>query len=200
MTVTPTRSACLRTTHGLAISLHVDRWWSEPGVEEQQLLQLALPATLDLGCGPARHTLALARAGVPALGVDNAISAIRAARSRGAQVLHRSVFDRLPGEGTWGAALLLDGNVGIGGDPDALLSRVRGLVRPGGRALIEVEPPGVNTERLHVRAEHADVVTGWFPWARVGADHVRTLAERSGFRLVDLWSESGRWFGRLDAT
>ena len=39
-------------------------------------------------------------------------------RARGAAVLRRSVFDPLPGRGTVGdAALLLDGNIGIGGDP-----------------------------------------------------------------------------------
>lgn len=191
--------ARLRSSCGRTIALAVERWWAEPSPEEHRVLSLALPATLDVGCGPARHTLALATAGIPAIGVDNARTAVQAAQGRGAQVLHRSIFDRIPDEGSWGAALLLDGNVGIGGDPDALFTRIRSLLRRGGRALIEVEPPGAPLERLHVRAENHGGATGWFPWARVGADHVRTLAERTGFGPVDLWSGSGRWFGRLDA-
>ena len=50
----------------------------------------------------------------------------------GGPALRRSVFDPLPGEGRWGTALLLDGNIGIGGDPRALLAPDwRELRRPG---------------------------------------------------------------------
>jgi len=42
--------------------------------------------------------------------------------------VRRSVFDALPAEGRWHTALLADGNVGIGGDPIRLLSRLRGLI------------------------------------------------------------------------
>ena len=40
---------------------------------------------------------------------------------RGGAALRRDVFAPLPGEGRWYTALLADGNVGIGGDPVALL-------------------------------------------------------------------------------
>jgi hypothetical protein len=136
---------------------------------------------------------------VAALGVDVALSAVRIAEERGAQVVQRSVFDPLPSEGRWGSALLLDGNVGIGGDPAALLGRIRALVRAGGRALVELDPPGVRTQRLQVAIEVDGERGPWFAWARVGADAVYCLAELTGFAMVELWTGEGRWFARLDA-
>jgi SAM-dependent methyltransferase len=191
---TTLRSAC-----GRVIALPSARWWEESVDEEQRVLDLAIGPALDLGCGPGRHTVALARRGVRVLGVDSSAAAVAAARGRGASVMHRSVFDPLPDEGRWGSALLLDGNVGIGGDPQRLFRRTRDLLRPGGRTLIEVEAPGQPTESLRVRAEIPGGSTGWFPWARVGVDASRDLAMTTGFRLVSTWSDGGRWFARLDA-
>jgi len=189
----------LRSTCGRTFSLSSDRWWGDPPDEETRLLRLALSPVLDLGCGPGRHTVALSRLGIVALGVDSSAAAIAAARAHGAAVTHRSVFDRLPSEGRWGTTLLLDGNVGIGGDPVRLFRRVRELLRPGGRALVEVEGPGVATERLSVRAELADAATEWFPWARVGVDGVPALALPTGLSPAAAWSDGGRWFVRLEA-
>src|SRR5258708_3750529 len=92
--------------------------------------------------GPVGQVVALAAAGIPALGLDVAPSAVHMARARGACVLERSVFDRVPGAGRWATALLLDGNAGIGGDPEALLRRVASLLRPGGSILLAAEAPG----------------------------------------------------------
>jgi SAM-dependent methyltransferase len=188
----------LRSVCGRTFALPSERWWRDPLDEETRVLQLAVSAALDLGCGPGRHTVALARLGMRALGVDSSSAAVAAARARGAAVVHRSLFDRLPSEGSWGSALLLDGNVGIGGDPVRLLRRVRQLVRRGGRALVELEPPGTETESLRVRAEHAGTETEWFPWARVGVDDVAILALAAGLEPVATWVDRDRWFARLD--
>ena len=80
-----------------------------------------------------------------------------------------------------------------------LFRRVRELLRPGGRALVEVEGPGVASERLSVRAELDGSETEWFPWARVGVDGVRDIAVPTGLCPVAVWSDGGRWFARLDA-
>jgi SAM-dependent methyltransferase len=195
----------LRSACGRVLPLHVDRWFADPSAAEHDVLERVLAPVLDVGCGPARHTLALLDKGVPAVGVDASSGAVRIARGRGAPVLHRSVFDRLPDEGRWGTALLLDGNVGIGGRPVALLRRLRAALRPGGRVLVEVERPGTRSGFLRVRIEAApravapDAVHGWFPWATVGADALPAVARRAGLSLVELWAADGRWFGRLDA-
>ena len=65
-----------------------------------------------------------------ALGVDVspvAVALARAAR-RDASSRRRSSI-AVPGAGSWNSALLLDGNIGIGGAPDALLRRARRAAR-----------------------------------------------------------------------
>lgn len=178
------------------IALHVARWFGEPSVAEHEVLAHALAPVLDVGCGPARHTLALAARGVEALGLDLSPNAVRAARHRGARVLHCDVFGDVPGRGTWGTALLLDGNIGIGGDPARLLLRVRELIRPGGRALVELGAPRSGTAAFVARIEGAG--GSWFPWARVAADDIERLALRVGLRAGRPWSAEERWFARLD--
>ena len=66
-----------------------------------------------------------------ALGLDAAAAASEIALARGAPVLQRSIFASVPGAGRWCSALLQDGNIGIGGDPEALLARIRALLRSG---------------------------------------------------------------------
>ncbi|MEU4227647.1 hypothetical protein AB0F17_25425 [Nonomuraea sp. NPDC026600] len=41
-------------------------------------------------------------------------------------------------------------------------TRVRELVRPGGRAIVEVDPPGVSSRVDRVRLRRDDVVGDWF--------------------------------------
>ena len=77
------------------------------------------------------------------LGVDVVREAVDQTVARGVVALRRDVFDRLPGEGRWETALLADGNVGIGGDPVALLLRAGELVAADGRVVVELAPPGV---------------------------------------------------------
>jgi SAM-dependent methyltransferase len=188
----------LRSDRGHLLPLRVDRWYAEPCHAEHELLARAIPPVLDVGCGPARHTLALLARGVPAVGVDIAAGAVRVARGRGAPVLHRSVFDRLPNEGAWGTALLLDGNVGIGGDPVSLLARIRRALRSRGRVLLELEGPGTPTESFLARIEGSGSGS-WFPWARVGTDAIATVARGAGLALGEVWSADDRWFGCLES-
>ena len=189
----------LRSSCGRVLTLSSARWWAEPAPEEQRVLDLVLSPVIDIGCGPGRLSIALSRRGMRSMGVDASTMAVAAARARGAWVTHRSVFDQLPDEGGWGSALLLDGNVGIGGDPRRLFRRTRELLRPGGRALLEVEAPGELTETLAVCAELPAGSTEWFRWARVGVDGLPALARATGFMLVGTWADSGRWFARMDA-
>jgi len=191
---------CLRTADGEEVAADAERWMAQPAPEEEAVLDLAEGPVLDVGCGPGRHVMALAGRGVMALGIDITPSAVRLARRRGALVLERSVFDHVPGKGRWGSALLLDGNVGIGGDARVLLSRLTTLLRPGGRVLAELDGPSAPRGQTTVRLEHRGRPGPWFPWAWVSVDRLPEMAASAGLAVVDIWSSGERWFARLDRT
>lgn len=186
----------LVSVDGERIDLAVDRWRAAPDTVERALLAGVPDPVLDVGCGPGRIVAALAALGRVALGVDPSPAAIVEAGRRRAPALRRSVFDPLPGERRWGTVLLLDGNIGIGGDPEGLLARAAALVRPGGLVVAEVDPPGTPTRALTVRVVARGDAGPWFPWARVGAHDFGDLATGAGLRPAGVDVDGGRWFAR----
>ncbi len=194
-------SATLRARRpdGSAIRLALDRWRGPLAAADEAVLDRARAPVLDVGCGPGRHVLALARRGHLALGVDIAPAAVRVARLRGAPAIEASVFARIPGAGIWGSALLLDGNIGIGGAPDLLLARLRELLRPGGEVLAELAPPGVAATSEQIRLELGDRRSEPFAWAYIGVEAIDEPAQAAGFAVAERWHDARRWFARLVA-
>lgn len=189
-----------RSSDGERRPLQVEAWHAPPTEDETALISELPAPVLDIGCGPGRIAAALAAQGVPSLGIDVAPAALDVAGRSGATVLDRSVFDPLPGEGRWGSVLLLDGNIGIGGDPLRLLARARELLRCGGVALIDVEAPGCASQSDHVRLMCPTTGAGpWFRWAWVGADDIAGLAIEAGFDQVEVAVRPGRHLARLVA-
>lgn len=180
---------------GRPVALPVPVWAGTATAEDRIVLQYCVGATLDVGCGPGRMTEALAADGRPALGIDLVAQAVRLTRARGVAAIQRDVFDRVPGEGRWTSALLADGNIGIGGDPRRLLSRVAGLVRPGGRVVVDLAPPGtgIRTDRLRLVADGRHSPP--FPWTVVGADDFARLLAGTGLVLAGLYRTGDRSFG-----
>jgi len=137
-------------TDGSRTPLQVDNWLHiRPG--DASIVDRCNGPTLDVGSGPGRLTVALAERGIPALGIDVTPYAVSIARAAGALTLLRDVFGRVPGTGRWMTVLLADGNIGIGGDPVALLRRVTELLTPLGQALVRPDqrlvPLGVRRRR-----------------------------------------------------
>ncbi|WP_447008867.1 class I SAM-dependent methyltransferase [Saccharothrix sp. DSM 118769] len=158
------------------------------------LLDACRGATIDLGCGPGRLVAALARRGVTVLGVDKSPLAVALTRARGGPALRRDVFGRLPGTGRWRHALLADGNIGIGGDPTALLRRTRRLLHRHGTVLVETEPPGCGLWRGPARINGG----AWFPWARVDAQALTAAAEHAGLSPRRIVEQKNRCFVELE--
>jgi SAM-dependent methyltransferase len=174
------------------------RHWAGPlAAEDRELLARIRPPVLDIGCGPGRHVLALAEQGKIALGIDLTSSVVAFARRRGASVLHRSVFARVPGAGRWSTALLLDGNIGIGADPVGLLRRVATLLAPSGAVVVELDGPGNATTVTTARLELDGVPGPWFPWTQLAVDDLDAIARTSGMSTTALWSAGDRWFAVL---
>lgn len=189
------RAELLRSDGGVA-ALDVDRWRAAAAGEDSWLLGRCRGATLDLGCGPGRLLEALAARGVPALGVDTAAEAIAQCRRRGVTAVHADVFAALPGEGTWAHVLLADGNLGIGGDPVALLRRAEALIEPAGSVLVELDPSQQGVWRGQARVRSRCGTGRPFPWAVAGVAALPRLADRAGLRPTVLY-RGGRTFVEL---
>ncbi|MER5305234.1 methyltransferase domain-containing protein [Streptomyces lasiicapitis] len=189
----------LRRADGWLLPLDVERWCAAPDPADLSALRRCAGPVLDIGCGPGRLVAALAALGRRSLGIDVSEAAVRHTLRLGGTALRRSVFGPLPGEGRWGTALLMDGNIGIGGDPAALLARVAELLAPRGLLIAETAPVDID-ERVHVhvddgrgRAEPDEV----FPWARLGTPALLRYARAAGWQVADQWSAGGRSFVAL---
>ena len=168
---------------GMASRLPVEDWTRTADAADLALLSYCAGPTVDLGCGPGRMTAALAARGLPSLGVDIVPEAVAQTEARGGRAVCRDLFEPLPGEGWWTTALLADGNVGIGGDPLALLARVRRLLVPGGRVVAEVHPPGTPSGPLLAELVCQCGGSSKFPWAVVGADAIGSIAAEVGLTV-----------------
>ena len=215
----------LRRTDGWLLPLEVERWCAEADATDFEVLRRCEGAVLDVGCGPGRLVAALAgspfrgagncatshdgaadnrrRTGTfpakrPVLGIDVSEAAVARTVALGGPALRRSVFEALPGEGRWGTALLIDGNIGIGGDPQALLARMSQLLAPGGLLIAETVPDPTVDERVEVHVTDTRGATGHpFPWARLGTPALLRHSNRAGWRAVDQWTAGGRCFVAL---
>jgi SAM-dependent methyltransferase len=189
-------AARVRLREGSVLPLALERYLGPADEIDERLLEGLAGPVLDVGCGPGRHLHALSARGVFALGVDLSPVAVALAVGRGGRAIVGDIFDDLPGGGTWRSALLLDGNIGIGGCPVRLLTRLGSLLHADGVLLVELEPPGIRTGATQARIERDGAVSSWFAWARVAACDVTPIAHASGFTVVAVWSMAGRWFAR----
>lgn len=177
------------------------RWIADADATDRALLVGVSGPVLDIGCGPGRMVRAAMSCGLSALGVDVSATAVRIATEAGLGVLNRSVFASMPLEGGWATALLLDGNIGIGGDPGALLARCAELLADDGVLLVEVSPDADRDLAFEGTLEDAQGRrSDAFPWAEIGIVALRARAGAAGLRVDQDWRRDGRWFARLART
>jgi SAM-dependent methyltransferase len=168
--------ATILRNDGTESDLDVARWHRAAADRDRWLLDRCTGPVIDLGCGPGRLVVALVQRGVPALGVDVSGTAQQQCRRRGAPMVRRDLFQRLPAEGCWDHVLLADGNIGIGGHPLRLLQRAAELLRPGGTVLVETDPRPDLLWRGTVRVRTVACTGRSVPWACVGSDALIGLA------------------------
>jgi SAM-dependent methyltransferase len=175
----------------------VHDWLSPVSEADRLLLGHCRGATLDVGCGPGRMSAHLVECGHHVLGVDIVHEAIDQARARGVAAVRRNIFAPMPGEGSWDSVLLADGNIGIGGNPLALLGRAGELLRAGGRVVCDLDEPGTGIRLHRARLVAARRWSSTFPWARVGPEAIEELGEQAGFTRRSVGQRHGRWFAVL---
>ena len=133
---------------------------TEVSFVERRLPVDAYPAILDLGCGPGRHASALARLGHRVLGVDVSESAIRRARAACPEATFevRDMRDLRSLHGSFDGVVSLWHSFGYFDDDTNLdvLRQVRGALRPGGRAILDL----YNRDHLEGRAAEQTVERG----------------------------------------
>ncbi len=176
----------------------VHQWLRPASHADRRLLGHCRGATLDIGCGPGRMGAHLKQQGHsrPRAWTSWTRRSIRHGVAA-SPALRRSVFDPMPGEGSWDTVLLADGNIGIGGSPLALLRRTAELLDRGGRVVCDLATPGtglrVHAVRLVTHRHHSEP----FPWAEVGPEAIGPLAAQAGLRVLHLRQRHGRWFAVL---
>jgi SAM-dependent methyltransferase len=168
-------------------------------VFDEAVTQLCSGPTIELGCGPGRLIARLIQRGIPALGIDRSATAIRLAGRGGAPALLGDVFEPLPGTGLWQTVLLVDGNVGLGGDPLRILGRAAELLGRGGRCVAEFDTEVIGIRSRWVRLESGRDVGPWFRWASVGVDSAATLAAQVGLTPTCVRLVGGRVIAILAA-
>jgi SAM-dependent methyltransferase len=169
-------------------------------VFDEAVTQMCAGPTIELGCGPGRLVARLFQRGIPALGIDRSAVAIRLAGRGGAPALLGDVFEPLPGMGSWQTVLLVDGNVGLGGDPRRILTRATELLGRGGRCVAEFDAEAIGIRAGWVRLESTCDVGPWFRWATVGVDSAAALAAQVGLTLTSVSLVGGRVIATLAAS
>lgn len=181
-----------------AIEVDVAGWRAPANdVDVRVFIGLASPL-LDIGCGPGRMVRAAEEHGLAAMGIDISAAAAKLASAEGTPVLRRSVFEHLPLEGLWRSILLMDGNIGIGGDPAALLARCAQLLADDGGVVVEVDAdPDLHVLDSYTAISDDGRMSAPFPWARVGGTALALIAAESGFAVTDAWGAANRRFVAL---
>ena len=107
----------------------------------------------------------------------------------------------VPRAGRWRTALLLDGNIGIGGAPDALLRRAAELLAPRRRGARRGRPARRRRSlRERVRLEAAQRAQRVVRAGRASAPTASTgRRARPACACATRWDDGGRWFAELAA-
>jgi hypothetical protein len=88
-------------------------------------------------------------------------------------------------------------NVGIGGDPHRLLSRIRDLLAPAGALLVEVGGPGSPSGPMRLRLQDDLGTSEEFPWSCLAVEDIASVATAAGLEPAETWEEAGRWFAAI---
>jgi len=137
----------LDQSHGAATRVEAERAVQLDWIWRQLRLKSG-HKVLDVTCGPGLYAVALAQRGCEVTGVDFSPAAIAYARALAAEnrvdgsctFVQQDVRRMTPAEAEFDAALLLYGQLGVfeRSEALALLAKIAGALKPGGRLLVEL--------------------------------------------------------------
>jgi glycosyltransferase A (GT-A) superfamily protein (DUF2064 family)/SAM-dependent methyltransferase len=182
---------------GATLEIDLGRWTRPADHVDEMVVARCEPPVLDIGCGPGRMVAALQRSGRAALGIDISAVAVAVGRRAGGQVLRRDLALPLAGEGRWGTTLLLDGNIGIGGDVPALLRRCRQIVGGGGLIICEIDTEPDRDETYEVVLSRPGCESAPVPWAAIGVRPLLRVAAALDLIVTEVWEADRRSFVAL---
>lgn len=127
----------------------------------------AFPKLLDVGCGTGRVARPLAAEGYQVTGIDTSVEALLAARHSAPRVTFVALDQRHVGELRWSfdVVVVLWNSIGFGSRSDdrATLRGLHGILRPGGRVLLDLYHPDwlQANEQTGVRDARGAIIDRW---------------------------------------
>ena len=132
-------SGAYQTAHGVALRERAMAWgvWRVPEAELRVLGPVQAREILELGCGAAQWTLALAHIGARAVGVDLSEQQLSHARARGRSVatgvaLVQGDAEHLPFRSEAFDIVFCDHGATVFAPPEATVSEASRVLKPGG--------------------------------------------------------------------
>ena len=169
---------------------------------EQRALEMAEGRILDVGAGAGCHSLALEKMGKSVLAIDISPLSVAVMKERGVDARQVNFYDESFVE-TFDTVLMLMNGTGIIGNPDnipAFFERLRGLLNPGGRVLLDSSDLRYLYEEedgslmidladdyyglLDYQMEYKGVMGESFDWLYLDFETLAFHAEENGFRAV----------------
>lgn len=174
--------------------------------KEQHALSMAKGRILDVGAGSGAHALALQNLNKKVVAIDISEKCCQAMKQQGVQhVLHQDFFTYTDAD-KFDTILFLMNGFGIAGKLDNLenfLQQCKSLLKPGGIVigesadilyLFEEEDGSVNIDlnsnyygEMEYRMTYKKQEGNWFPWLYVSSDILSDVAEKVGFKTIDLF-------------
>lgn len=171
-------------------------------VLEDEALGLCRGDILDIGAGAGRHSLLLQHVMFVPKSIDISPLAVRLMRERGVKNAQLQDVWELEGE-RYDTLLLLMNGIGLAETLDrvpALLEKLKGLLKPGGRIvfdssdlayLYEGEP--LPYDRYYGEVKFRYTFEGerskWFGWVYVDPKTMQQLAEKAGFVFEKVYTD-----------
>jgi SAM-dependent methyltransferase len=177
---------------------------------EQQLIDTAAGAVLDLGAGAGRHAIYLQNLGHDVTAVDVSPGAVQVCRARGIHDVRTADLREFSIDGRWDTVLLMCGNLGLAGDWEPtriLLKRLAGMASEQGLLIGDSVDPtshdpddlayenrnqqaGFHRGHVRLRLHYGDLVTPWWDQINLPPEELEELIKGTGWSLIEILGDA----------